>query len=62
LSYQEIARILEISVDEVKKTERRALMKLKKPSPANKRMHQLWTEYKEDLDTDEHAKVVEERL
>ena len=51
LSYQEISKILEIPEGEVKKIERRALMKLKAPNALNKKMHNHWIGYKEGSDT-----------
>lgn len=42
MSYIEIASILGISVPEVKKIERSALSKLKRPSDKNQKLHKYW--------------------
>jgi DNA-directed RNA polymerase sigma subunit (sigma70/sigma32) len=42
LSYQEIAKILGLTVGEVKKIEHEALLKLRKPSTLNKDLHRYW--------------------
>ena len=42
MSYQEIARVLGISVLEVKKIERRALQKLQAPGGQNGKLHKYW--------------------